>query len=103
MLAQARTGGYSYKHEKIIKYSINSSPQNALFPTERDVMTTSSSKNDLPRLTYSIAEVGEMFGISRSTIYSLMRDGKLNATKIVNKTMFTRDEIARFTASLEAA
>lgn len=45
---------------------------------------------------YTISELSERLKISRSTINNLVRDGKLNKTKVGKKTLFSAIEVNRY-------
>jgi excisionase family DNA binding protein len=51
--------------------------------------------NERPyRQGYSVDEVGQIGGWSRSTTYRLIKDGKLNAIKIRGRRIITSDAVA---------
>lgn len=52
------------------------------------------------RALYSPKETEALLGISHSTCYRLINAGKLDARKIGNKTVITRESIERFLADL---
>ena len=58
-------------------------------------------ENLLPRLTYGVDEVAQIFGVSRSVVFELLRDGALKRSKILGRTVVHRDEVQRFAASLK--
>lgn len=50
---------------------------------------------------YSIAETAKRLGgISRTTLYELIQDGRIETRHIGRRTFVTAEEIARFIASL---
>lgn len=53
------------------------------------------------KLAFSVNEFSEIFGVSRSVTYKLIKEGKLNPSKILGRTVITRSEVDRFAASLE--
>lgn len=56
-----------------------------------------------PRALYSPRETEALLGISHATCYRLINAGKLDARKIANKTVITRESIERFVAELPKA
>jgi excisionase family DNA binding protein len=52
------------------------------------------------RLAYRVAEVAEMTGIPRRTIYDLVRDRKLKATRIGKLVLIPKSEVERITQAL---
>ena len=56
-----------------------------------------------PRALYSPKETEALLGISHATCYRLLNAGKLDARKIANKTVITRESIERFLAELPKA
>lgn len=50
---------------------------------------------DTARLTYSIPEAAHALGISRSTIYALIRDGALQPVKLGTRTLIPAAGIDR--------
>lgn len=50
--------------------------------------------NDLK--TYDLAEVCEILGVTRRTVYNYIRDGKLDAKKLGNKWRVTHHTLKKF-------
>lgn len=46
-------------------------------------------------LTYSIADVGRMSSIGRTTIFALIRDGRLQTIKVGRRTLVRADSLNR--------
>ena len=46
-------------------------------------------------LAYRIAEVCDALSISRSSVYNMIRDGRLKSVKIAGRTLILRSEIER--------
>lgn len=55
------------------------------------------------RLSYSIVELAELIGVSRSSVYSAIGRGELRALKFGQRTVIPMDEAQRFMASLPPA
>ena len=56
------------------------------------------------RLLYPIDEACEMLGgLSRSTIYAMIRSGQINAVKVGARSFITADELDEFICSLDGA
>jgi excisionase family DNA binding protein len=49
---------------------------------------------------YPIKEVLKILSISRTNLYSLVKDGKLKAVKLGGRTLFKESELTRFIKSL---
>lgn len=64
-------------------------------------MDTNSAKTE--RLTYSVAEAAQAVGISRRTIYELLRSRQLASIKIGSRRLIRSEELVRFLAELEDA
>ena len=54
----------------------------------------------IKRLTVGPVEAATLLGISRSSIYELLREGKLPAYKLGGKTIIVIDDIMKFLAHL---
>jgi len=52
-----------------------------------------------PPLAYSIADVGKISSIGRTTIFALIRDGRLTAVKVGRRTLVLADSLHRLLAS----
>jgi excisionase family DNA binding protein len=50
------------------------------------------------RLTYTVPEVAEMLGISRSTAYECVRRGEIPALKLAGRVVISRVAFERFLA-----
>ncbi|QLB21901.1 helix-turn-helix domain-containing protein [Phocoenobacter skyensis] len=48
---------------------------------------------------YTVKEIGELFGVSRSKLDRLAREGKIKKTKFGSSTLFKATEIQRYLAS----
>jgi excisionase family DNA binding protein len=54
------------------------------------------------RLAYSIEEVSELTGLSRSLVYDLMNDGRLSYIKAGRRRIITARHLAAFLESAES-
>ena len=54
--------------------------------------------DSLQREGFHIEEAAYLLGCGRTTVFRLMREGKLRVVKIGTRTIITRSEIARFLA-----
>lgn len=54
------------------------------------------------RLAYSIAEVCELTGLSRSLVYDILNDGRLGCIKVGRRRIITAQQLAAF-LGIEAA
>ena len=52
------------------------------------------------KIAYSIAEVVDLTGISRSKVYELIRDGHLRAVKSGHRTLILHTDLETYLASL---
>lgn len=52
------------------------------------------------KTTLSIAETTRLLGIGRSTLYSLIKDGRLPVRKLGKRTLVMREDLDRFLAAL---
>ena len=50
----------------------------------------------------SIAETTRILGIGRSTLYNLIKDGRLPVRKLGKRTLVLREDLNKFVASLPA-
>lgn len=50
--------------------------------------------------THSITETARLLGIGRSTLYVLIKDGRLPARKLGKRTLILHEDLERFIASL---
>ena len=50
--------------------------------------------------TLSIAQTARFLGIGRSTLYNLIKDGRLPVRKLGKRTLIIRDDLDHFVASL---
>lgn len=53
----------------------------------------------VPRTAFSVDEAAASLGLSRVTIYELMKTGALRAVKVGRRTLVTAAEIDRFLAA----
>lgn len=51
----------------------------------------------------AIADVARRTGIGRTTLFNLIRDGRLRAVKVGSRTLIRADDLAEFLASLPDA
>lgn len=64
-------------------------------------MTTDTYKRkpvDLPpgaKLAYTVDEAGPALGVSRSTVFDMIREGEVEARRVRGRTVITRDELQR--------
>jgi excisionase family DNA binding protein len=54
------------------------------------------------QLLYRVEEVARLYGVGRTTMYALIRDGMLHAVHIGRSCRITRAEAERFARSLDA-
>lgn len=52
------------------------------------------------RLSYSVKEFADIFGISESFVFKLLRTGIVARSKILNRTVITAAEVNRFATTL---
>ena len=52
-------------------------------------------KEKLERLAYRINEACTSIGIGRSSLYNMIRDGRVKSVKIAGRTLILRSEIER--------
>ncbi|QCQ97786.1 helix-turn-helix domain-containing protein [Brevundimonas sp. SGAir0440] len=53
---------------------------------------------DLPpgsKLAYTVDEAGSAMGVSRTTVFDMIRNGEVIAKKLRGRTIITRDELQR--------
>ncbi len=55
----------------------------------------------MERLTYSINETARTLSLGRTSIYALIRDGRLDAIKLGRRTLIKTDSIRRLVAEQE--
>ena len=55
------------------------------------------------RRAYRPEEVGDLLGVSRSTVYRLMGDGLLESVKVGGSRRITDEQLDRYLATLEAS
>lgn len=53
------------------------------------------------KLSYTINEVRELTGISRSAVYQAIREGRLVAVKLGKRTYVRREDLERFLGGLK--
>jgi excisionase family DNA binding protein len=56
-----------------------------------------------PRLAYSILEVCDLTGLSRSLVYDMMNAGRLDFIKVGRRRIITAQHLAAFLGNAEAA
>lgn len=54
----------------------------------------------MTRLLHPIADAGEILGVSRSTLYSLIKNGEIETVKIGSRTLIAHDELERYVQTL---
>ena len=52
------------------------------------------------RLLHPVAEVAQLLGVSRSTVYDLLREGELDGVRLGARTMIPRDSLDEYVARL---
>ena len=71
---------------------LHASPRNYLGLNGANVMQDFS--------TLSIAQTARFLGIGRSTLYNLIKDGRLPVRKLGKRTLILRDDLDQFVAAL---
>ena len=56
----------------------------------------------LTKAAYSVQEALDVLSIGRTTAYSLVKEGKLKATRLGSKTLFLAVDLADFLTSLQS-
>ena len=56
----------------------------------------------LTRLAYSVEEAAAIIGISRRTVYELLRTGQLRSVKIGSRRLIRHTDLERFIDELDA-
>jgi len=64
---------------------------------------TGTNTTTQPRTLSSIRQTSDELGLSRSTVYALLGEGRLTAVKLGKRTLIPRDSIAAFVGSLPHA
>lgn len=59
-------------------------------------MKGSKQTENLARVAYSVAEVGEITGLGRTTIYKLMNEEKLPSVKVGRRRLVSAANVQRF-------
>lgn len=59
--------------------------------------------NTTPRTAYSLDEAARSLGLSRRTLYTLMRDGTLRTVTLGRRRLVPADELERLVRPAEAA
>lgn len=54
-------------------------------------------------LTHSIAEVSKLTGIGRTTLFNAIREGRLRAVKLGNRTLIRAEDLRAFLENLPLA
>lgn len=57
---------------------------------------------EVPRLGYSVDEAAAALGIGRSTLYRLIRDGRLRTLRLGRRVLITATELEGFLARASA-
>ncbi len=57
----------------------------------------------MSKLAYSVEEAADLIGISRRTIYELIRTGDLGSVKIGTRRLIRKTDLTQFLDDLEAA
>lgn len=70
-------------------------------PMSTPVATIDPASTDTPRLAYSVDEAADMIGISRRSIYELLRSGQLRSVKIGARRLVRRSDLDTFLEELE--
>ncbi|WP_418889417.1 helix-turn-helix domain-containing protein [Parasphingorhabdus flavimaris] len=65
--------------------------------------TAANGNRPLTRRAYSPKSVATEIDVSRTTVFNLIREGKLKAVKLGHRTLIMADELERFVNQLEAA
>lgn len=55
---------------------------------------------DVPRENVTVAEAIERFGIARTQLYNLIREGRIDAFKLGRRTLIRTDSVRAFLSSL---
>lgn len=63
-------------------------------------MLTSEDANRLERLAYSVAEVGEVTGLGRTTIYKLINQDALPSLKVGRRRLIKAEDVLKLLGSL---
>jgi excisionase family DNA binding protein len=72
--------------------------------SERDVKLHYERKRlGLDRACYSVTDTLHLLSISRTTLYELVKDGRLRIRKVGRKSLILAEDIASFLDTLEAA
>jgi excisionase family DNA binding protein len=50
--------------------------------------------HDSPKIAYSVKELSELLSLGRSSLYSLMKSGRLRATKCGRRTLFLAGDVS---------
>jgi excisionase family DNA binding protein len=59
-------------------------------------MKTVNPQNDTARVFYTVAEVADMFGISRKSVYRLLDRGLLKSSSALRHKMISRRSVEEF-------
>jgi excisionase family DNA binding protein len=60
-----------------------------------------ASVEHLPKLAYSVAEVVQMVGISRTTVFKLIKEHQLDVVKVGGRTLVLADDLNRWLSGLK--
>jgi excisionase family DNA binding protein len=64
-------------------------------------MNESVSANDPPKLAHSIDEAGLALGISRSSVYALIKEGRLRVLKLGRRTVIPTDALQALVSGVD--
>lgn len=60
---------------------------------------TQATKPTVERLTYTVEEAAGAIGCGRTSVFRLLREGKLRSIRVGSRRLIPREEIDRFIAS----
>lgn len=61
-----------------------------------EILQNGNSAPDRRELAYRLREAAEIAGLSRATLYKLMKEGKLKASKSGRRTLILKTELERY-------
>ena len=62
-----------------------------------------AANDNLTKLAYSVEEAGPALGVGRSTIFELLKEGRLKRVKIGSKTVIPRSSLLALLGDTDAA
>ncbi|TIX43844.1 MAG: helix-turn-helix domain-containing protein [Mesorhizobium sp.] len=65
-----------------------------------DVLQNHNATPDRRELAYGLMDATEIAGLSRSTLYKLIKEGKLHASKSGKRTLILKAELERYLRSI---